>query len=87
MNIEKKIACSLYEIETMLLNGETYKAIEAIQTLREVSTILGRNNEVISVSYSHDKETVEKAKRENDIILHSDTLPHEMNLTEHKFKY
>lgn len=80
MNFNKKIAVSLDEIKKQIERGDTGVALESLDRLWQVVSRVGRNEESLSCSYLHSKETLEDAKRENKIIEGSIQLLHEIVL-------
>jgi len=81
MNIEKKVAISLYEIKKMIENDQSEDALEAVDRLRKVMGRLGRNNEALGCGVAlHGVKVIHKAKIENRILLGSDQMLHEIFL-------
>lgn len=70
----KKVSGSLNMIEAMLLKGDVDNAINAIRTLNDATSKLGRNIEVLDVAYVHSKETVSRAQQETFELMSRDYL-------------
>jgi hypothetical protein len=80
MNLEKKIAVSLYEIKRSIEKGSSEEAMISLNILWEVVGRIGMNKEVISCSMIHEDETVKRSETENRIILSSKLMLHEIQL-------
>lgn len=75
-----KLSVSLSEIKKQVEEGNIKDALESLDRLWKVTCRIGRNEEALSCSYLHTKETLEDAERENRIIKGSLQYPHEIVL-------
>jgi hypothetical protein len=80
MNLEKKIAVSLYEIKRSIEKGSSEEAMISLNILWEVVGRIGRNKEIISISGTNEIEAVKIAEIENKSILSSPLMLHQIQI-------
>jgi hypothetical protein len=80
MNLEKKIAVSLYEIKRSIEKGSSEEAMISLNILWEVVGRIGRNKEIISISGANEIEAVKRAEIENKSILSSPLMLHQIQI-------